>query len=287
MEQRQKSSSPLGIIISVIALVIASLAYMSSKKAEDAAKNAVSEEKIKTTVIEIVKQDPQLLMNAMGEGIAKKREDTVKQLAVDVYKQKDDIIKQSLKFGKADSKSVVICFFDPMCKHCIAFQKSMASLIKSKKDVAFKMLPVGMLGDDSYTLARVYFSVYEKSQEKALKFIEKLTEDGGAMDKDAIEKALKVAGLSYKEIESTLNDSEKKLIANGKLAETLKLPFVPAIFLIKGSNVTMAQSTSVDDLLKFIDSKEDVAPTAQQPAAAETTKTTEAPKAAEEKKKGE
>jgi len=258
MEPKSNSSCMLGVIISVVALIVAALAYFSPKKPAEATLGSTFDEKVRGIVLDVVKQNPQLLMDAMGEGISKKREETVKQLAGEIYKQKDDIAKQSLKFGKADSKSTVICFFDPLCKHCIAFQRSMINLIKAKKDVSFKMLPVAVLGEDSVTIAKVYIAVYEKSPEKAVDFIEKLTEEGSNMDKAAIEKAVKAAGLSSKDIEAILTDSDKKLAANGALAEKLKIPVVPAIFFIKGSNVTMVQTTGVDDLLKFIDSKEDV-----------------------------
>ena len=271
MEQNQNSGKNffIALIVAVAALIVAVLAYTHQPKTGDVTSTPIFDEKVKNIVLDVVKQNPQMLMDAMGEGIAKKREETVKQLANEVYKQKDEIAKQSIKFGKADSKSSVICFFDPLCKHCIAFQRSMLNVVKAKKDICFKMLPVAVLGEDSVTLAKVYLAVYDKSPEKAINFIEKITEEGSSMDKEAIEKALKAAGLSSKEIESTLTEADKKLAANGSIAEKLRIPVVPAIFLIKGSNVMMSQDTSEAGLLKFIDSKEDVAP-----AAADATKPT-------------
>ncbi|NCB50240.1 MAG: hypothetical protein EOM53_06195, partial [Alphaproteobacteria bacterium] len=232
--------------------IIAAIAFFNQKKPADAAGNAAFDDKIKTTVMDLVKQNPQLIMDAMGEGIAKKREETIKQLSNEVFKQKEDIAKQSMTFGAADSKTAVVCFFDPLCKHCIEFQRSMIGIIKSKSDVCFKLMPVAVLGEDSVTLAKLYISIYDKNKEKALAFIEKITEVGGAMDKDAIEKALKSIGLTSKDLEDSLAAADKKLVANGVLAEKLKIPVVPAIFKVVGSDSTMIQATGKDDLLKII-----------------------------------
>lgn len=255
MENKNSSCSKVGIIISILALIVSLAAYFCPKKTNDLAASSTLDEKVKSAVVDLVKQNPQMLMDAMGEGIAKKREDTIKQLGTDVFVQKDEIAKQSLKFGKADGKSTVICFFDPLCKHCIDFQKSMLKLIEAGKDVNFEMMPVAVLGDDSVVLAKTYFAVYEKGADKAAKFIAKMTEDGSAMDKSAIEKALKSIGLDPKEIATMLDEADKKLASNGMMAEKLKLPFVPAIFVIKDSKIDIVQATGVDDILPYIENQ--------------------------------
>ncbi|MDR3030983.1 MAG: thioredoxin domain-containing protein [Holosporales bacterium] len=260
MENKGSASCKLGIVISILALIVASAAYFcprntcfGTRKTSELTVSSTFDEKVKSIVVDLVKQNPQLLMDAMGEGIAKKREDAMKQLHADVLAQKDELEKQSLKFGKSDSKTSVICFFDPLCKHCIEFQKTMSKLIKAKKDVRFNLLPVAVLGEDSIVLAKTYFAVYEKSPDKAATFIDKITEDGSAMDKPAIEKALKSAGLESKEIEGMLEAADKKLAASGAMAEKLRVPVVPAIFIINGSNVNMIQGTGIDDILPLIE----------------------------------
>ncbi len=255
MENRNSSCCKLGTIISVVALLVSSAAYFCPKKASESCSSSTFDEKVKGIMVDAIKKNPQLLMDAMGEGIAKKREDTIKQLSTDVAEKSADISKLSMKFGKMDSKTSVICFFDPLCKHCIEFQKSMITLVKAKKDVCFKMMPVAVLGEDSVTLAKVYVAAYDKSPEKALTFIEKITSNDNEMDKAAIEKALTAAGLDNKEIEGMLADSDKKLAENGKIAESLRVPVVPAIFLAKGTDISMIQTTETDALLAAIEGK--------------------------------
>ncbi|MDR1475964.1 MAG: thioredoxin domain-containing protein [Holosporales bacterium] len=243
-----------GTIVSILALLVAIAAYFCPKKEKAPSLDSGLDERIRSGVLDIIRQNPQLLMDAMGEGIAKKREDAVNQLAAKVLTQKNDIINKALCFGKTDSKQLVICFFDPMCKHCIEFQNSMIKLIKSGTNVKFAVLPVGVLGEDSVLLGKVYYAVYAKSPEKALAFIESVTSNGEATDKDAIEKALKVVGLSFKEIEPLLSEGDKKIASNGVMAEGLEVPVVPAIFISTAPNkMEMVQTTDAVQLAAKLD----------------------------------
>jgi protein-disulfide isomerase len=252
----------LGTVLSVVALLTALAAYFFPRKEGAPGLDATFDERVKRVVLDTVKQNPQLLMDAMGEGIAKKREDAVKQLGNSVLAQKDALVKQGLSLGKNDSKKLLICFFDPLCKHCIEFQKSAAQLVRGSTDVSIVLIPVGVLGEDSVTLAKVYIAVYEKSPEKALSFIEAITAHGEALDKDAIEQALKKVNLTYKEIESLLPEADKKLASNGVVAEKLGIPVVPAIFYIFESKVRMLQTTSAEQIINELNAGADSAATA-------------------------
>lgn len=257
MENKNSPVCKLSLIISVFALIFASASYFFPKKVTDPLTAATLDEKVKGIIIDTVRQDPQMLMDAMGEGIAKKREAAIGELTHSVLDKSSEINKQSMKFGELASKNAIVCFFDPLCKHCVDFQKSMIKLVKSKKDACFKLIPVAALGDDSITLAKVYLAAYEKGAEKALTFIEKIISTEGDITKAEIEKALKTAGLDPKEIEGMMPDADKKLVSNGKLAETLKLPVVPAIFVVRGKEVNILQATGTEQLLEAIEGKQD------------------------------
>ncbi len=253
---RQKCSGcgcRISVVMSILALLVAAASYFCPKHSTSTVDSSTFDEKIKGIMIETVKQNPQLLMNAMGEGIAKQREDELKQVEKSVAEKSVEISKQASKFGKLESKTSVICFIDPLEKACVELQKNILNLVKAKKDICFKILPVAVLGDDSVTLAKVYLATYEKGAEQALKFIEHITSGKGDMDKAAIDAALKAAGFNSKEIEGMMDDCDKKLAANGKLAESLKIPLIPAIFLTKADKVTMLRLSSADQLPKAIE----------------------------------
>lgn len=248
--------SKVTAILSVLALVIASAAYFCPKKGgEPSSASSTFDEKIKGIVLDVIKENPQLVMDAMGEGMAKKRDEAMNKLSDSVADKSADISNASLKFGRLDSKTSIIAFIDPLDTHCVDFLRSMVKISASKKDVCFKLMPVAVLGEDSITLAKVIIAAYEKGAEKALAFIEKVTAEGSEMDKAAIEKALKAAGLNSKEIEGMMEDTDKKLAENGKIAENLRLPLVPAIFMVKGKDIKMLQAVEVEPLVAAIEGK--------------------------------
>lgn len=257
MENKTSCSSgcKLTLVISVAALIFSAMAYFCPKKAAEPTPSSNLDDKVKSVVINVIKQDPQLLMDAMGEGIAKKREAAIGELTKGVSDLANEIDKQSMKFGDASAKQSIVCFFDPLCKHCIDFQKSMIKLVKANKKICFKLIPAAVLGEDSVTLSKIYIAVYEKSPEKALTFLEKITSSEKEVTKAEIEKSLKTAGFNPEEIEKMLPDADKKLIENGKMAEFLKIPVVPAIFAVNGKDIQIVQATDIDSLIAATEGK--------------------------------
>lgn len=210
------------------------------------------DEKIKGSVISLFRENPQLFMDAMSDGIAKKRTEAIQQIAKDVAGKKTEIDKVAIKLGDKDSKAIVTAFLDPLCPHCIEFQKNVGKILKANTNVLFKVVPVTVLGDDSAILSAVYLAAYQKDSSKFLKFIEAITDDKNQKDKKGIEKALKDAGYDADEIEKSIEESGAKLAENNKLAEALKVPVVPFILVGSGEEAKMMQSVALDDLLNEI-----------------------------------
>lgn len=244
----------LTLVIAILALIVAATAYFCPRSSLTSY-GTTFDEKVKGIILETAKQNPQLFMNAMEEGAAKQREDQLKRVEQEISEKIPEISKLAHKYGQLESKTSVVCFFDPLERNCIELLKEMLRMVKEKKDVCFKLLPVAALGEDSVVLAKVYIAVYEKSPEKSVRFIEKITSVEGDMDKKAIEKALKEVDLDPKEIEGMLGESDKKLVANGQLAENIHIPVVPAIFLAKDGKTTMLRLKSANQLEEEIDKK--------------------------------
>jgi protein-disulfide isomerase len=243
--------SKVAVTVSVVALVVAVASYFCPKR--PCGGDQTCGGNIREAVVNVIRNNPQMVMDAMGEGMAKKREDVIKQLAKDVAMNKEVLSQMSITFGDRAAKSVFIAFIDPLCKHCIEFQKDAVKALKAKKNVCFHLLPVAVIGEDSITLAKIYYVIYAKSPEKALAFIEYVTNSTEAMDKDGIEKALKSVGLSSKDIESAMPDGDKKVIASGKKAEELKVPFIPAVFHVTGNEAEVVKSPNLDSILRAAD----------------------------------
>lgn len=248
--------SKLPIILSILALAVAICSYFCPKKNEQ--KNETPDDQMKSLVVGVIRDNPQLVMDAMGEGMAKKREDTIKQLASDVAADKGALIKMGMKFGNSSAKTTVIAFIDPCCKHCMEYQKEVVKLVQANKDILFVLLPVAVLGENSINLAKFYYAVYEHIPNKALAFIECILNSGS--DDKAIKKALESIGTSSKVIEPLLQEADEKTIANGKKAEKLKIPVVPAVFCINGSQAEMVETPDMDHILKLVEANGSLVP---------------------------
>jgi protein-disulfide isomerase len=254
MDNNGASCCRLGVAISVLALGVAVTSYFCPRKdkAEHAANDSALDDRIKAAVIDVIKHNPRLLMDAMGEGIAQQKEEATKHLANGVLEHKAELVKQGIRLGKIGSKNMVICFFDPLCKHCIDFQKSALQMAEAGKDIEFVLLPVVVLSEDSRTVGKVYYAVCGDDQEKNKKFIKAIVESK-EVDKDALEGAAKKAGVSQSEMEAGLDSANRKLDENWAVAEKIKVPVVPGIFAIKGSDVQMLQATGVEQIQQAFD----------------------------------
>ena len=126
---------------------------------------------------------------------------------------------------------------------------------RPQSDFEEAVLNIGVLRDPRDLLADIDLDAVVKSdtREEIIKFIESVTSKKGDMDKKAIEASLKAAGLDNKEIEGMMDDCDKKLAENGQLADSMKLPLVPAIFTLKDGKATMLRLSSAEQLLPAIE----------------------------------
>jgi protein-disulfide isomerase len=214
--------------------------------------DAAFQEKVKNVVIDVAKQNPQLLVDAIGEGVSKKREDAIKQMSANVKARMEEIDKHSMKFGETKSTRTVVCFFDPLCKHCIEFQKNMVQMVEKKADVCFKIVPVAILGEMSTKLAKTYIALHEVAPAKTLAFLGAIVKTKGEIKETTIKAAVEEQALKMQEVEGKMLEAEKKLIENDTLAEGLGIPVVPAIFVSTGGEFDMAQSASQEQLLGML-----------------------------------
>ncbi|MDR2459060.1 MAG: hypothetical protein LBD43_03135 [Holosporales bacterium] len=251
----------ISITLSVLALAVAVVGYFRPGFRSGAER--IPDEQICNAVLEAIKANPQVIVDAMGEGMAIRRDEEFKKLAEKIEENKAEINKICMMFGKAVSKNVVTCILDPLCKHCVEFLKSMVKMSMAGHDVCFKLVPVAVLGADSVTIAKVYISCYEKNPVGTLKVIDAVVNCKKELSKDIIMQILKDAGFNPAEIESTMNIADTKVARNGELAERIGIPLVPAISISTPNGVKFVQAISVEQITQEIKGVE-VAKTPQQ-----------------------
>ncbi|MDR0552498.1 MAG: thioredoxin domain-containing protein [Holosporales bacterium] len=240
------------LVLSVIAVGVSGYSCLKKCKCGDSASDLDS--KIEAMVGDIISKKPDIIMEAMSKGVAQKREESIKQLGADVAASKDEISKLAMNFGPSSAKASVFAFIDPTCKHCIEFEKEFLKILDSKKDIGFKVVPVAVLGEDSVMIGKVYYALYSKSPEKALKFIKFVANSKNTLDKTAIEKGLKSIGADYdKDVEPNLSAADERLAKNGELAQKIGVPVVPAVFIVEGSKAEMLQNPTAEIIIDSVE----------------------------------
>lgn len=231
----------LATILSVISCVIACTALSrtsnsnkptthASRQQNQNVSGKIEESKIRSTIIDVIKNDPQLLIDAMSTGIAKQRTDLSKQQVLNVEKYKSELIDTAYVLGDKDANTTILCLFDPICSSCIDFQHMMLTSLKNRKNICFYIIPVAALGERSEEVAKAYYAVYAKDPTKLIDFISELIKDPSAL-----ESAMKSVSLSQKDFEKFRDVVNQKMETNLNWLNKLQINSVPAIFIKNGS----------------------------------------------------
>ncbi len=249
-----KCKNCLSIALSVFACILACVAMLknghksatSPMDIQNQSVSQIDDGKIRTTIIDIIKNDPQLLIDAMSAGIAKQRADLSKQQAQSVEKYKNDLLNTAYMLGNKEAKQTVLCLFDPICNGCIEFQHVMLKALKNKKDVCFYIIPIAALGERAEEVAKAYYAVCAKDPSKLIDFITEIIKDPSNL-----EFALKEVSVSQKDLEQFKNAINQKLEANLSWLDKLQINSVPAIFIkSSGGKFTSIEESELINVLK-------------------------------------
>jgi protein-disulfide isomerase len=249
-KERCAACGKISIALSVLALAVSVVGHF--KPCFKPGAEGMSDEQIREAVLEAIRANPQIVVDAMGEGMALRRDEEFKKLAERINASKAEVDKMCMVFGKAASKNVVTCILDPLCKHCIEFLKSMIKMATAGHDVCFKVMPVAVLGADSVTVAKIYIACYEKNPVGTLKVIDAVVNCKKELNKDVITQILKETGFNPAEIESMMDSSDAKIARNGEFAERAGIPLVPAIIVSTPNGVKFVQATDIEQLTQEI-----------------------------------
>ena len=137
------------LILALTSCVLSVMALNKANKFCSVQENNNIEERIKTEVKEVITKNPQLILDAISQGLVDKRDNLLKQSATNVETNKADIVKSAIRVGDVNSKATAICFFDPTGTPCKETQKIIANMIKTNKSICFYLVPVSILGENS------------------------------------------------------------------------------------------------------------------------------------------
>ena len=246
-----KCKSCISALLSIVACILSTMALLktcdkpcvSVKPTQTA---TIDDSKIRSAIIDVIKNDPQMLIDAMSAGIAKQRSDMTKQQALEVTKYENEITKASYSLGDKKAKTSVICFFDPLCGGCIEFQKTMVDILQQNKSVLFHLVPVAVLGSKSEELAKIYYEIVAEDSDKLLAFIAEIVKDPSDVDL-----ALRKISISKSNLSKYNDIADKKMVSNLSLFDKIHATAVPAMFIKSESgNFTSIEEDELIDKLK-------------------------------------
>ncbi|MBR1944201.1 MAG: hypothetical protein IJ848_01870 [Alphaproteobacteria bacterium] len=237
-------SKKCSIVLAIMACILSVFSVNKVNKICKAKVNNNIEDRIKTEVKEVIIKNPQLILDAISNGLVNKRDNMLEQSAINVENNKSEVIKSAIRVGELNTKFTTICFFDPAGSPCKEALKSIVDILndsKSSKKMCFYLLPVSILGDNSEELAKVYYQLQAFDNDKSKKakdktnklgeFIQEIVKEGATIDK-ALDK-IKVNKNDLKKYEEI---AKSNLYKNNELLEKLKISSLPAIFVSNNHN---------------------------------------------------
>lgn len=220
------------LILALASCVLSVMALNKANKFCSVKENDNIEERIKTEVKEVITKNPQLILDAISQGLVDKRDNLLKQAATNVETNKADVIKSAIRIGDVNSKATTICFFDPTGAPCKEAQKIIANMIKTNKSICFYLIPVSILGENSEKVTKVYYQLQEldkqKSSNKLGEFLQEISKEGATVDK-----VLDIIKVNKHELNKYSEIAKAKMAGNRELLEKLKISSLPAIFVSK------------------------------------------------------
>ena len=227
------------MILSLTACILSAFALNKVNKMCNTKVNDNIEERIKEEVKDVIEKNPQLILDAISNGLVSKRENILEQSAVNVDNNKSDVIRSAIKVGEHNTKFSTVLFFDPAGTPCKEALKQIVDILndsKAGKKMCFYLIPVSILGDASEELAKVYYKLQafdndksKKSKDKSNKFgefLQEIVKDGATVDK-----VLDKMKINKHELKKYEEIAKSNLSRSNELLEKLKISSLPAIFV--------------------------------------------------------
>ena len=213
-----------------------------------------STEEIKNIVREVIKNEPQLIVDSV-QNMQQKQTDQRKEASNEALK--DPAIKaqvmdaaHSAFAGPKDAKHTVVEFFDYNCPACHAMFTQLDKLVKERKDVkvVFKEFPI--FGETSDTNSKYGLAIWHLYPEKYYDFHAKMMKSSGRSTK-ATEDIIKSLKLDLAKLQEEIKNPKyaEMLAANRAIGEKLHVQGTPTI--IVGDNY-VPHGMSYDELVKLI-----------------------------------
>jgi protein-disulfide isomerase len=238
------SSLPTIIFLAVIlAVVVYAVKHYSPEKFNKhlASINGSSagRDELKDIVKEILEENPEFILNSLKSMQQKHEKEAAEKAKSTISDNKKELEegKESPFAGKADSKKIVVYFFDSSCGYCKKSSNTLKQLLKDDKEVklVFKEFPI--LGENSTKAAKAALAVYNIDKNKYIEFHNSIM-TSAAVNEQVIYQIAQALGIDSEKLKAEMSKPEiaAQLEKNSKLGKEIGIQGTPA-FIINGQLV--------------------------------------------------
>lgn len=196
-----------------------------------------NEEAVKKIVRQTISEEGKLIIESVQKFQESERTNQVKNATEAL---KDKAVKDAVyaaegvgATGPADSKKILVEFFDYNCPACKMQYKMLSELLKKDKSVRVLFREYPIFGPQSETNSKIGLAVAKIAPEKYLAFHEKMmTHEGRAAEKDALG-FVKAIGVSVDKVKEEMKNPalDEALKANRELGEKLHIQGTPTLVI--------------------------------------------------------
>ncbi len=178
-------------------------------------------------------ENPEVVRDAMQELERKQQEaedsartDTLKTMAAEIFRSKDDLIG-----GNPNGKVTMVEFFDYNCGYCKRAFPDVMKMVDSDKDLKLVMKEFPILGPGSVYAARA--ALASRKQDKYWEYHVALMAHEGRIDEAVADQIAEATGLDVKKLKADMEADEvnQVITRNMQLADSLKIQGTPAFII--------------------------------------------------------
>jgi protein-disulfide isomerase len=175
---------------------------------------------------EVVRDAMQELERKQQEAEDSARTDTLKTMAAEIFRSKDDLIG-----GNPNGKVTMVEFFDYNCGYCKRAFPDVMKMIDADKDLKLVMKEFPILGPGSVYAARA--ALASRKQGKYWEYHMALMAHEGRIDEAVADQIAAASGLDVKKLKADMEADEvnQVITRNMQLADSLKIQGTPAFII--------------------------------------------------------
>jgi protein-disulfide isomerase len=242
-----RSSSSATMIFFIVAIMAVGVYLARSyfpKSTSEIVSNSddTNEENIEEAIKGVIKNNPQLIVDAFNEAQAKSNLEAAEKTKAFLTSKKDELenAKSSPYSGDEKGDITIVEFFDYRCGYCKTVNKTVQELLSHDKKIKFIYKELPILGEESVFAAKVALAVYHIDNSKYSMFHNQLMQTAN-IDKPSIDKIVSSLGISAEVLKATMEKPAvtEELNRIQQLALQAGIRGTPA-FVIEGELLTGA-----------------------------------------------